>query len=67
MRRHGLEQPYEQLKALTRGQGMTEATLRQFIDGLALPRAEKDRLLALTPAGYVGLAEQLAREELGHR
>jgi len=46
---------------------MTEATLRQFIDGLALPRAEKDRLLALTPAGYVGLAEQLAREELGHR
>jgi len=67
MRRHGLEQPYEQLKALTRGQGMTEATLRQFIDGLALPRAEKGRLLALTPAGYVGLAEQLAREELGHR
>jgi adenylosuccinate lyase len=67
MRRHGLEQPYEQLKALTRGQGMTEATLRQFIDGLALPGAEKDRLLALTPAGYVGLAEQLAREELGHR
>jgi adenylosuccinate lyase len=45
---------------------MTEATLRQFIDGQALPRAEKDRLLALTPAGYVGLAEQLAREELGH-
>jgi adenylosuccinate lyase len=46
---------------------MTEATLRQFIDGLALPGAEKDRLLALTPAGYVGLAEQLACEELGHR
>jgi adenylosuccinate lyase len=67
MRRHGLEQPYEQLKALTRGQGMTESTLRQFVSGLALPKAEKDRLLALTPAGYVGLAERLAREELAHR
>src|SRR5690606_1640922 len=37
MRRHGLPQPYEQLKALTRGQGMTEATMRDFIRGLALP------------------------------
>ena len=67
MRRHGLEQPYEQLKALTRGQGMAEAALRQFVSGLALPQAEKDRLLALTPAGYVGLAERLAREELAYR
>jgi adenylosuccinate lyase len=46
---------------------MTESTLRQFVSGLALPKAEKDRLLALTPAGYVGLAERLAREELAHR
>jgi adenylosuccinate lyase len=64
MRRHGLPQPYEQLKALTRGQGMNEQSIRQFINGLDLPAPEKNRLLALTPAGYVGLAAQLAREEL---
>jgi adenylosuccinate lyase len=64
MRRHGLPQPYEQLKALTRGQGMTETTMRAFIAGLALPDADRQRLLDLSPARYVGLAEQLAREEL---
>ena len=64
MRRYGLPQPYEQLKALTRGQGMTEASMRQFIGSLELPRADKERLLALTPASYIGLAERLAREEL---
>ena len=67
MRRHGLEQPYEQLKALTRGQGMTEASMRQFIGSLALPEPDKDRLLALTPATYTGLAEKLARQELAHK
>jgi len=61
MRRYGLPEPYEQLKALTRGQGMTEATMRAFIDGLALPDEAKQRLLALTPASYTGLAEELAR------
>jgi adenylosuccinate lyase len=64
MRRYGLPQPYEQLKALTRGQGMTKATMRGFIASLALPEADKARLLALTPASYIGLAERLAREEL---
>ncbi len=64
MRRYGLPQPYEQLKALTRGQGMTEASMRQFIGSLELPKADKERLLALTPASYIGLAERLAREEL---
>jgi len=64
MRRHGLPQPYEQLKALTRGQGMTETTMRAFIAGLALPDVDRQRLLDLSPARYVGLAEQLAREEL---
>ena len=67
MRRHGLEQPYEQLKALTRGQGMTEASMRQFIGSLALPEPVKGRLLALTPATYTGLAEKLARQELAHK
>ena len=64
MRRYGLPQPYEQLKALTRGQGMTQTSIREFIAGLALPEADKKRLMALTPATYIGLAEQLARDEL---
>jgi adenylosuccinate lyase len=64
MRRYGLPQPYERLKALTRGQGMTEASMRQFISSLELPEADKERLLALTPASYIGLAERLARDEL---
>ena len=61
MRRYGLPEPYEQLKALTRGKrGMTAEALRAFIDGLALPDDAKARLLALTPATYVGLAGKLA-------
>ena len=62
MRRHGLPNPYEQLKALTRGHGIDAAAMRAFIDGLDLPADAKARLRALTPAGYVGLAERLARD-----
>ncbi len=62
MRRHGLPNPYEQLKALTRGHGITEASMREFIAGLALPQDAKQRLLAMTPGSYVGLAEELARD-----
>jgi adenylosuccinate lyase len=61
MRRHGLPEPYEQLKALTRGQGITPASLGAFVAGLDLPADAKQRLLALTPSGYTGLAEALAR------
>jgi adenylosuccinate lyase len=61
MRRHGLPEPYEQLKALTRGQAITRETLAAFIDGLALPEPERERLKALTPATYTGLAATLAR------
>ena len=61
MRRHGLPEPYEQLKALTRGQGITESSLRAFIAALDLPEDARQRLLSLTPAGYTGLAERLAR------
>src|SRR6478609_5056156 len=62
MRRYGLPEPYEQLKALTRGRtGMTRETLRAFIEGLALPDDAKAQLMALTPATYVGLAAALAR------
>ncbi|HKP65472.1 MAG TPA: adenylosuccinate lyase [Casimicrobiaceae bacterium] len=62
MRRYGLPEPYEQLKALTRGRtGMTRESLRAFIETLELPADAKARLLALTPATYVGIAERLAR------
>ena len=62
MRRHGLPEPYEQLKALTRGKGITRETLQAFITGLALPDADKQRLLALTPATYIGVADKLAKD-----
>ena len=61
MRRHGLPSPYEQLKALTRGQGITAESMRGFIAGLDLPEAERARLLELTPGSYTGLAEAQAR------
>ena len=62
MRRHGVPEPYEQLKALTRGRtGITRASLQAFIDGLALPAEVKASLRALTPATYTGLAAKLAR------
>ncbi|MBO9747079.1 adenylosuccinate lyase [Xanthomonas phaseoli pv. dieffenbachiae] len=61
MRRHGLPNPYEQLKALTRGQGITAASMQAFVENLQLPEEDKQRLRALTPGAYTGLAEQLAR------
>jgi len=62
MRRYGVPNPYEQLKALTRGvTGITRETLHAFIDGLAIPADAKARLKALTPATYIGKAAQLAR------
>lgn len=61
MRRYGLPQPYEQLKALTRGKGINEEGLREFITGLELPEEPKARLLAMTPRSYIGLAAKLAR------
>jgi adenylosuccinate lyase len=61
MRRYGIANPYEQLKALTRGKsGITKETLHQFIADLSIPEAEKDRLLALTPRNYIGKACTLA-------
>jgi len=62
MRRHGLPNPYEQLKALTRGQGITAQSMREFIGALDLPADAKQRLLNMTPATYTGLAEPLARD-----
>lgn len=61
MRRHGLPNPYEQLKELTRGKGITQEGLTQFIKQLDLPENEKQRLLAMTPSNYVGKAAELAK------
>ena len=59
MRRYGIPEPYEKLKALTRGQAITRDTLHAFITTLELPNETKTQLLALTPANYVGLAQKL--------
>jgi adenylosuccinate lyase len=61
MRRYGLPQPYEQLKNFTRGAPMTRELMRGFIAKLEIPQADKDRLLAMTPASYTGKAAELAR------
>jgi adenylosuccinate lyase len=61
MRRYHLPDPYEQLKALTRGKAITREVLTAFIESLKIPPAERERLLALTPEAYVGNAAALAR------
>ena len=60
MRRHGVSGAYEQLKEVTRGQKVTREDLHQLIHRLAIPDEDKKRLLALTPATYIGLASVLA-------
>ncbi len=62
MRRHGLPNPYEQLKALTRGHGINADSMREFIASLDLPDADRQRLMEMTPGSYIGLAPQLARD-----
>ncbi len=62
MRRYGIQAPYEQLKTLTRGKRVDQESLRRFIKDLEIPNQAKQRLLALTPADYIGLAARLAHE-----
>jgi adenylosuccinate lyase len=62
MRRYGIPEPYEKLKALTRGQAVTKGILLEFIKTLDIPDDEIERLLALTPESYIGLAAQQARD-----
>ena len=59
----GMANPYERLKELTRGHEVGESDMREFIAGLGLPAEVEERLLALTPATYIGLSERLARWE----
>jgi adenylosuccinate lyase len=61
LRAHGVSDAYEQLKSLTRGQAITPEILHAFIRAARLPQADQERLLSLTPAGYIGYAAELAR------
>ena len=62
MRRFNVEEPYEKLKALTRGKEINQQTLAKFIQGLDVPEAAKQAMLALTPENYTGNAAQQARD-----
>jgi adenylosuccinate lyase len=64
MRKAGLPNPYERLKELTRGHAITREAIRAFVEGLELPAEDKARLLALTPASYIGIAPKLAGDAL---
>lgn len=60
MRRYGIEEPYEKLKALTRGQAITKQVILEFVDTLELPAHAKEQLKSLSPSTYIGNAEQQA-------
>mgnify|MGYP001820760702 FL=1 len=61
MRRYGVEQPYEKLKALTRGKGISAESLQDFIDSLEIPQQAKQELSGLTPESYIGNAIEQAK------
>ena len=61
MRKVGMDHPYERLKELTRGRRVNAEIMKAFVKGLDLPKADKARLLKLTPATYIGLAAKLAK------
>jgi adenylosuccinate lyase len=64
MRAHGIPDAYDKLKTFTRGRPVDEHAMREFIASLALPAEDKARLMALTPATYVGLAPRLALRDI---
>lgn len=61
MRKVGMDRPYERLKELTRGRRVTAEIMKEFVQALPLPKADKARLLKMTPASYTGLAAKLAK------
>ena len=61
MRKVGMDHPYERLKELTRGRRVNAEIMRDFVAALPLPKADKERLMKLTPSTYIGLAAQLAK------
>ncbi len=66
MRRYGIAEPYEKLKALTRGKAITEASIKEFIHTLDIPESAKQDLLAMSPASYIGSAQQQALNIKAH-
>jgi adenylosuccinate lyase len=62
MRLHGIENPYEQLKALTRGKAISAEVLAEFVEALDIPAEARQQLLDLTPAAYTGNAADMARQ-----
>ena len=62
MRRYGIENPYEKLKALTRGQKVTKEIMENFLEELDMPEEAKALLRGLTPAKYIGRAVQFAKD-----
>jgi adenylosuccinate lyase len=65
MRKHGVPEPYEKLKAMTRGESLNQARIEEMLETLDLPDDVKQDILSLTPASYIGAAEQLVTELLG--
>ncbi len=65
MRQHGIEEPYEKLKTLTRGESLNQAAIEKMVQALELPETARQQLLALTPAAYIGIAEALVDRLLG--
>jgi len=65
LRKAGADDPYDKLKALTRGKAITRESIREFIESLDLAEEDRERLLALTPSMYTGIAEQLVDEMIG--
>jgi adenylosuccinate lyase len=63
MRKYGLDNPYERLKSLTRGKAVDREQLQAFVATLPIPQVERERLAAMTPSHYIGLAAALARRE----
>lgn len=61
MRRHGIENPYEKLKELTRGASIAPDTIRTFVETLDIPEDDRQRLLSMSPADYTGLAKALTK------
>jgi len=62
MRKAGVEEPYEKLKELTRGKTIDQAAIHDFIKRFELDEEDKDRLLKMTPASYIGRAVQIVEE-----
>ena len=62
MRRYNIPEPYEKLKALTRGKGITKNTLLNFIEALEIPEKAKVDLRVLTPSTYIGNATDQAKK-----